>query len=290
VVSDYAGRFNAPPYNNISVGYESGIADNTSNERMYWAAAHTINTVGDYRTRAATAGIPLPRRGLNWYNRHGQGAGAASMLQGNIFNSWPSFFAAIQMPIFYTALSYTILPDIVNRYNVNETAAIFNGVSYHELGHASHYSIVGEGYWIGYRNHVINNGGNGTFGNFAAIGSNPGKIALGEALGNFTGATFGGLAAGGENVPWEDNFVPVGLMFDLGDVSPFEVITDPNNPAISGFDNISGFTPAMIFSSLHPNVENIRQFRDRLRTLHLGSTPNTAGAYNTFVDIYDVFN
>jgi len=91
-------------------------------------------------------------------------------------------------------------------------------------------------------------------------------------------------------VPWEDNFVPVGLMFDLGDVSPFEVVTDPNNPAISGLDNISGFTPAMIFSSLHPNVENIRQFRDRLRTLHLGSTPNTAGAYNAFVDIYDVFN
>lgn len=66
--------------------------------------------------------------------------------------------------------------------------------------------------------------------------------------------------------------------------------TVPTNPAVSGFDNISGFTPAMIFSSLQPNVTSVRQFRDRLRVLHLGSTPNTAGAYNTFVDIYDVFN
>jgi len=290
VVSDYAGRYNAPPYNNISVGYETGAADNTSNERMYWAAAHTVNTVGDYRTRAATAGIPLPRTGLNWYNRQGQGGAAAPMLQGNVFNSWPSFFAAILLPVPYAVASYTILPDVVNRYDVNETAADFNGTGYHELGHTSHYRVVGENYWFDYRNHIINNFGYGEFGDFAAIGSNPGKVALGEALGNFTGAIFGGTPEGGEFAEWENNFIPRGLMFDLGDNSPGEIVSDPNNGAVSGFDNISGFTPAMIFSSLQPNVTSVRQFRDRLRVLHLGSTPNTAGTYNTFVDIYDVFN
>ncbi len=69
-----------------------------------------------------------------------------------------------------------------------------------------------------------------------------------------------------------------------------DVVTDPNNPALTGFDTISGFTPNMIFNGLTPDVNSIRDFRDRLRVLHLSDTPNSAPAYNTFVDLYDVFN
>lgn len=80
-------------------------------------------------------------------------------------------------------------------------------------------------------------------------------------------------------------------MYDLGDVfNPLDIVTDPNDGTIYGADNISGFTPDMIFNGLTPNVDDIRSFRDRLRNLHLGDTPNNATDYNTFVDIYDVFN
>lgn len=184
-----------------------------------------------------------------------------------------------------------LIPDIVNQYADGETAANFTGVGFHELGHTSHYSLVGELYWFNYRNHIINNVGYGSFGNFA-IGSDPGRVALGEAIGNFTGAIYGGTTDGGENNEWDtnDNFIPQGLMFDLGDNSPFDRVTDPNNPLITGLDNISGFTPFMIFDALTPNVKDIRSYRDRLRTLHLADTPNNLTDYNTFVDIYDVFN
>ena len=59
---------------------------------------------------------------------------------------------------------------------------------------------------------------------------------------------------------------------------------------ITGLDNISGFTPSMIFNGLTPNVNDVRTYRDRLRTLHLGDTPNNAADFNNFVDLYDVFN
>jgi hypothetical protein len=80
-----------------------------------------------------------------------------------------------------------------------------------------------------------------------------------------------------------------GLMWDLGD-NLVDLVGDPNNPTIWGLDNISGFTPSMIYGALTPNVTSIRSFRDRLGTLSLNSTPNTSADYNRFVDIYDVFN
>ena len=46
----------------------------------------------------------------------------------------------------------------------------------------------------------------------------------------------------------------------------------------------------MIFNGLTPNVNDVRTYRDRLRTLHLGDTPNNAADFNNFVDLYDVFN
>lgn len=271
-VRDYVGRFNAPPYNNILVEYGSGAADNTSRARRYWAAAHTLNTVNQYRNAVAGDGVPQPRTDLNWTNAAGDGGAAAPMLQWNPFNSWPAFLAAWQFPLLY-AISLPHLPDIVNHYGVNESAARFTGTGFHELGHASHYSLVGEGYWFGYRNHIINNGGYGSFGNFNG-GCCAERVALGEAIGNYTGAIYGGTPAGGENFEWEDNFIPRGLMWDLGDDTPGDIVTDPNDATITGPDNISGFTPSMIFNGLTPNVEDIRSYRDRLRTLHLGNTPN----------------
>lgn len=191
-VKHKVGKFKNPPYNDIYVEYGNHQNDNESRGRMFWAAAHTLNTVNNYRMQAAADGIPLPRTGLNWLNKSGEGPASAAMLQGHIFSSWPAFLALYVAPIPYL------------------------------------YAIP---------------------------------------------------------------FLPQGLMWDLGDDTPFTVdnIEDPNTGVIEE-DNVSGFTRNMIFNGLSPNVNNIRDFRDRLRILHLSDTPNNITDYNALLDIYDVFN
>ena len=295
-VKDYVGEFYGPPYNDIEVGYGSSVSNNTSAARRYWAAAHTLNTVNDYRNMAANDGVPLPPSGLNWLNNAGNGGAAAPMLQGHYFNSWPSFFIPFQFPLSSLyGLSVPHLPDVFNQYYEGESASHFTADGFHELGHASHYTLVGEGYWVPYRNHIINNNGYGVYGNFAG-NSDPGRVALGEAVGYFSGAEYGSDPGGGEYVSFNilglepENFIPRGMLWDLKDDSPGEIVVDPNDSSIFGTDNISGFTPAMFFDALAPDVVDIRSFRDRLRNLHLSDTPNGASDYNAFVDVYDVFH
>ncbi len=292
-IVDFAGKKQAPPYNKITVNYSNGITDNDSKARKYWAAAHTLNTVFEHRVAAVTDGVPLPKDDLNWINKSGLGGASAPMLQWQPFSSWPALLAASNFTGI-ALLSLPFQPDITNRYRFSESAAQFNSSGFHELGHASHYTVAGEGYWFGYRNHIINNGGYGSFGNFQS-GSSPGKVALGEAIGSYAGARYTNNLVEGENIAFDDpifvspeNFIPRGLIWDLID-DVEDVITDPNT-LVSFTDNISGFTPNMIFNSLSPEVDDIRSFRDRLRLLHLGDTPNNVADYNTFVDGYDVFN
>ncbi len=154
---------------------------------------------------------------------------------------------------------------------------------------------MGESYWFGYRNHILNNFGYGSFGDFN-FGSSPEKVALGEAVGNYVGAIYGNTSSGGENFEFsiEDKFIPRGLMWDLVDDTPWDIVTDPNSE-VSFFDNISGFTPQMIFDGLNgvlpiQEVQSIREFRDNLRTLHLNNTSNSASDFDAFLDGNDVFN
>ncbi|MBK8698995.1 MAG: hypothetical protein IPN29_05425 [Saprospiraceae bacterium] len=298
VADDYVDRFKHPPYNDIYVHYSNGAIDNESLARRYWACAHTINSDNEYRMGAGGDGIPAPRTRINYLLNAGNSTGGAPMLQGNIFSSWPQLLIAFGIGPVLPALTSPLYPDITNNYSQTDGAATYKGTHFHECGHASHHTLVGESYWTPYRNHIINNslqpgvtGPYGNFGNFA-IGSDPERVALGEALGNFTGFRYGSTGLGGEGGEWSFGFIPAGLMFDLGDTL-VDIVTDPNPPLTpfkTGPDNISGFTPAMIFGALNPNVNSVRSFRNRLSTLSLGSTPNTLPAYNTFVDIYDVFN
>jgi hypothetical protein len=293
VADDYVDMFSAPPYNNIYVHYANDVSDNESRARRYWACAHTINGDNEYRTRAATDGIPIPRTGLNYFlNAANNNLGGAPMLQNNFYGSWPQLLIAFYTPVvsIYTSPLY---PDITLNYALGRGANRFKATEFHELGHASHYSLVGESFWLPYRNHIVNNdiAGNGVYGSFGnfAIGSDPDRVALGEAIGNYVGFRYGAAGNGGENGEWEDNFIPAGLMHDMSD-SQVDLVIDPNNSSIFRNDNISGFTPAMFFGALTPNINSIRSFRNRLSTLSLGSTPNTLSEYNALVDVYDVFN
>jgi len=264
---------------------------------MFWAGAHTLNTVVDYRLRVAADGIAPPRHGLNIHNCANNGRPAAPMLQDNPYNSWVVFLLNFFPPAynFYNVLSSSLHPDIVIKYGDNDFASRVITDIYHELGHASHHRVVGETYWVGYRNHIINNNGYGAFGDFSLLGSDPGKVALGEAFGNYIANRYGTTANGGDLVSFDlsttgaENFIPRGLMFDLVD-NTNDIIIDPNDGS-STVDNITGFTPAMIFDGLSdPFTDDIRKFRNRLRILHLQNTPNSLTDYNNFLDQYDVFN
>ena len=271
---------NNPPYNNILTQFDD------KEDRREWACSHTLNTDYEYRQAVVIDGVPLPRTRINYLLKPGDGDASAAMLQNNPFNSWLAFLVAMKFPI-GTLLTTGLQPDITNQYALKENYKSFKDVTVHELGHASHYSLVGESYWIGYRDHIIINDGYGDFGSFK-VGSSPGKVALGEAIGNYAQVTYGYINRNPEKSTFENGFIPDGLMYDLED-SNQDPITDPITSTIIQ-DKVSGFTPAMIFNALRPNVVNINSFGNRLRSLHLNDTNNNFNDFNNLIDVYDVFN
>ena len=307
VADDYVDLFKNQPFNNFLIRYDEGSSNVDGLARMYWACAHMINADFEYRASASGMGIPLPRSGMNYLLRSGGFLAGAPMMQGKPLIglvNLSSVNALVVTNIFLggttgplvplsVAFSSKLLPDIVRGYTAGGSANGFRVVNMHELGHASHYSIVGENYWVPYRTHIVSNSqaGNGVYGSFGNFSANsdPGRVTLGEAIGSYTENIIGR----GNPIDfdtWVDSYIPTGLMYDLQDgVSNSDVIIDPNDGS-STSDVISGFTPAMIFGSLNQSTVSIRSFRDRLRTLSLSSTPNTVATYNSFVNVYDVFN
>ncbi|MFT4534028.1 MAG: hypothetical protein ACJA1A_000191 [Saprospiraceae bacterium] len=281
VLRDRTRVFNNTPYNNINILFNSVI------DRREWAASHTLNTDFLYREEAFDDNIAQPRTRLNYHIYPSNTPGSAPMLQG-VGNPLGLPFVNQTLPDFLPTIG-DLLPDITNNYGVSETALRFNSTGYHELAHASHYSQVGETYWTDFRNHVIENNGDGTFPLFNS--PNPGVMALGEAIAEYFEARYGNFV-GGEGNTWRSNFIPAGLLWDLEDgVSTTDLIRDPDNSKIVlASDNTEGFTPEMYFNVLFPGVRTIRSFRDNLSSAHLSDTPNTLNNYNNFVNAYDVFN
>jgi hypothetical protein len=289
------GKEYGPYFNDIRTYYQKSEADNQSRSRMYWAAAHSINSDGEYRSLSAADGIPGPGMGLNYLLTHGSGTGGAPMMQNIAYGSWLSLLKAIGLqhtgipPLFRSKY-----PDIFITYSSTTSSNRHKTTIFHELGHSSHYQLVGENYWVPYRNHIINNflaSGDvyGSFNNFAS-GSDPDRVALGEAFGYYVGAKYGTTSAyGGEGNQFLNNFIPTGLLHDLND-DVQDLVIDPNNSANQMLDIISDFTPMMFYNSLVPNVNSIRDFREVLRDNFIGSTSNNSTDFNNFLDVYDVFN
>ena len=281
VLRDRVRRFRSPPYNDIETRYDE------MDDRQDWAASHTHNTDLEYRDMAIIDNIPLPRARINYLITPQDLRGSAPMLQGNNFPGSAAFLNILGLTL-AVPNSLGLLPDIMNTFRGGDTAVEFNDTGFHELGHTSHYRTSGEAYWAPYRGHIVANRGEGDFPNF--LGNNAGYVALGEAVGEFTEERYGPDPQG-DGLMWRGTYMPAGLMVDLEDpVSTTDRIFDITNPAIRISDVISGFTPEMMFDALDPNVNSIRDFRERLRVLHFAGTGNNLNDYNNFVDVYDVFN
>ncbi len=278
-VGSFSGAFN-----NIEIVYESGDDDNTSKKRSLWNACTAINTVERYHQMAASDGIPLPRK-LNWHSKAGQNNASAAMLQGTNFNLTSALMELHGFNI-SSAFPLSLLPDITLNYRVGDDSNILTEIGSHELGHATHYMLVGEEYWIPYRIYIVVNLGWGTNGSFKP-GSYPGHAQLGEAFGEYMESRYG-FEFSPDAKGILNGFVPGGMLWDLEDTQ-MDFTIDPQSGTVF-IDNISGFTPAMFYNSLTPFTTNVRAFRDRLRNGFLASTPNSITDFNNFVDNYDVFN
>jgi len=276
-------RKGAPPYNQFSRLYDEII------DRRDWANSHSLNTDFNYRNAARADEIPQPRKGINITLVEGNNPGAAPMLQGNPYNSNVSLLALIVFPFnVINVYSTGLQPDIVNQYGPGETSAAFNNTGFHEYGHASHHAKAGESFWRRYRDHIVANGGWGTFPDLK--GDNGKRCALGEGVATYIENRYGTLgfgAPGGEFVAFQNNFVPVGLLFDLQDANN-DFILDPNNFSATT-ETTNGFTPKMFFEALDIPI-GVESFGSRLKSLHLSNTPNSEEAFDDVIEIYDVFN
>lgn len=274
------------PYNNVSVFYPSFVDANTSLGRRYWAAAHVVTSVEEYRLNAGGDGVPLFNSRLTYINYPDDGNASAPMLKGVAYSSYPDWVIAAVGGLFLQsvqALSVPFRPHVTHPYDGGETAETFNGTLAHEMGHTSHYALVGETLWPDLRNHVIFNLGWGAP-PFTPIGSAGPAMALSEGLGSYAGARYGGDGLGDENSVMANGYIPTGLYWDIEDAAV-------DNVTFGGAmvtDMVRGLTPGQIFSAAQVGVESVADHTTALGPL-VATTPTPAGNYAALVGLYDVF-
>lgn len=140
-------------------------------------------------------------------------------------------------------------PDRTTPYNI-ETL-------YHEFGHSTQYTRVGNAFWTDYIEHIFNNGGYGNGGNVAS-----GLVAMSESWAEDFSFELLSKMYGTQKYPHTDRdrniwsgyrWIPVGIYYDLHD-------EDSNE----SYDQVSGFTFPELYQIFGPEVRTPQQFRDRL--------------------------
>jgi hypothetical protein len=288
ITKDYVDQF-AEEFNNILVQYASGNGQRTSHARQYYLSCASLNEDFAYREWAATEGVGFPRTRMNVLNRSrkdGTGiTGGAPMLQNNYTLEWMDFLGVMIVlpPANIPIGSGTFMPDVTMVVDHSSQLDAFQRVYIHELGHTAHYEAAGADYWNGYRRHILNNvtslnGNYGSFNDWAILGSDPEKVALSEAWGDFV------ATANYRNRDDMPNFSPVGsdgdyipqdLFSDLVDFGVQDVIDDPFAAGGGVLDQVEGYTAADIWSAVSSNGN--RSIQDFKVTLLQGGIP---GAVN----------
>ncbi|UOY05790.1 hypothetical protein L0P88_17845 [Muricauda sp. SCSIO 64092] len=175
--------------------YGHNITFNTNSVGWRWSTVN--NATVKYLNYCTRFGIGKPHRNLRIVANGKSGGGAAPMLRrtwgavGFRTNSdLVSFLnkAAIFVPLNKLWLvARFVLPDVIIKANASQgTDGVFE-TTFHELGHASHFKKVGNGYWIKYINYIITYGNkNNPYGN--GRGKNSGVCGVGEMWGFYIGA------------------------------------------------------------------------------------------------------
>lgn len=255
--------------------YGHSIAFNPSSRGWRWSTVN--NATVKYLDYCTKLGIGRPHSNLRIVANNKSGGGAAPMLRrtwgavGFRTNSdLVSFLnrAAIFVPLnkLWLVLRF-VLPDVIIKANASQgTDGVFE-TTFHELGHASHYRKVGNGYWVKYINYIITYGSKSNpYGD--GHGKNAGVCGVGEMWGNYFSAVCmdaeiplpGGIEDHlHKNCDW---FNP-GFMLDV--------------------DDIPDITTSEIFSCLNSNTDSFGKLISQLKT----KTVNDGQVDNAFANYTD---
>ena len=284
-------------------------------ELPYWVAATTHNSNIEFRDYSGEFGVSQPPSDLriiisNWGGGF-SGTGSAPMFN-KCHGAMATYFAGhfIMSQSFLVAGDLnTLVASIVNRidviinyqapladYNCRLTSASLKELTFHELGHASHYAQAGCDFWKAYRTAITTEISKTNQTNFHPYGTgNDGNtapvIAIGEMWGNhcqyvYTNRHYGNGGTANANFTArmqgiEYQNIGGGLNAYLNAIEnhnpnatnviwtwipeglPYDLIDviGENNPVI---DNVAGYTNQQCFNALQSDVRSIPDFRIRL--------------------------
>lgn len=263
-VKDYVGHFWGPNYSDIEVIYWHWGTETETQAQRYWGAATVNNEVQIYLDE--TSDIDRPPY-LDIYMQPNSRAGAAIMA-----GYWP------------TAVVTTLIPDLSIGINFG-TRDRQDELSYHEIGHSSHYAQVGNGWWSHLMVQEVANsiefgaGPNGITFNFDGDpwgdGDEPdaGYVLLAESWAENVSTDL--TADSQEGDVFENGYIPMGLYEDLMDDTPTE------NVRLDILDQVNGFSRASMYDALNSSVTNLREYEAELKPA-LPTGTNDADYHNLF--------
>ncbi|HKK62278.1 MAG TPA: hypothetical protein VJ951_06950 [Bacteroidales bacterium] len=262
--------------------YNMGYHDNTGHSKDFWKDSQgwpwaiVNNSVCDHRDKCDDLSIERPPTDLRvWFNEtnNQSWSGAAPMLRRtygyygfNTHSMVANFFLNTTGIVITANLLSNLLqfcePDIFINFDQDYSGNTTNELKalvYHEASHASHYSLVGNNYWVKYINYIITYGayGDGT-------GSNAMYCGWGEMWGNYFGNYLTAIEYCGTSVHWSDG-------------------KDWYNPGfLRRVDNISDVTTWEVFQSLTGSPVSMAQLKINLynKTSYDNQVDNAYDAYS----------
>lgn len=243
-VKDYVGHMWGPNYSDIEVNYWHWGTQTETQAQRYWGAATVNNEVQIYLDE--TSDIDRPPY-LDIYLQPSRWDGAAIMA-----GYWP------------TAVVTTLIPDLSIGIRF-QTRDAQDALSFHEIGHSSHFSQVGPNWWTHLMvqevaNSIVVNGNTFNFGGDPwGNGNEPdaGYVLLAESWAENVSTDL--TADSQEGDVFENGYIPMGLYEDLMDDTPTE------NVRLGILDQVNGFSRATMFEALNSNVTFLRQYQVELK-------------------------
>jgi len=276
-----------------------------SKVHIYWGAATVNNANHEFYDYAGVDGIKPPPNGLDimiGFNKGGMTLMSAKRNRTRLLTQLMIKLVGAQI------IDYAF-PDVYIGTYYKRSDKLKN-ISFHELGHASHYTNVTPFYW---EKLILAEAAA-----FSTTGSAHGtknvldakRIALCESWAYHIGLSYTHRTYGDDNSldifkkDWgrfEENLwnstedhIPIGLYNDLIDNVEKPLPWDYRYTAINLLDGlktvindrVSGFTNAQMFDCLTAKTESVKDFQECLENKYLGQTNNTLDDFNALFDSY----
>jgi hypothetical protein len=263
------GKFSEDAMQNIT--FTIGTSNDVNSERRrWWMSANACNSVEEYWAQSPNIGVHVPPNHLNiWLttkvlpNDEGSACllkqiGNTSLLSAIIdLYLWNNANPADDILILFKRILTQLLPDITCGYNSqryansDEVSKLF----YHELGHTSHYTTVGNSFWIAYIEYIILHFG---YGNTQSNGV--GRILVSEGWAHCIDHLLSHLKYTGNWLNELDNMpaYPTNFPFDAGGL--YYDLTDTPELSQGITDNVTQYTIHEVFNALQSDVLTVSDF------------------------------